>query len=124
MRDLLETSRIARGVAQALGTQSRLWGYALVAAGASVSAQAQNAPAPAGEDEIERRGQPQRAAGARYRCNLHRSVEGQTLHYSASWKSATTDRSQSPRDARQAARLAPVEVLPPRRRRSVKLPNG
>src|SRR5688572_28351447 len=55
MRHLLETSRVARGVAQALGTQSRLLGYALVAASAGVSAQAQaqNAPAAQNDEPVE-----------------------------------------------------------------------
>src|SRR5688572_18446186 len=55
MRHLLETSRVARGVAQALGTQSRLLGYALVAASAGVGAQAQaqNAPAAQNDEPVE-----------------------------------------------------------------------
>jgi iron complex outermembrane recepter protein len=55
MRHLLETSRVARGVAQALGTQSRLLGYALVAASAGVTAQAQaqNAPAAQNDEPVE-----------------------------------------------------------------------
>jgi hypothetical protein len=47
MKNLLETSRVATAVAQALGRNSRIFGYALLAGTGSMSALAQTPPAPA-----------------------------------------------------------------------------